>query len=55
MSETHDFYPCESNECRYLDEHCGYSWCGAPRNHPSHTCFQEDPNLLAERKAKEKA
>ncbi len=35
----HDFVLCDLAECPDDPAHCGYVWCGAPRNHPLHTCW----------------
>jgi hypothetical protein len=37
----HDFISCQVDGCDHDGEHCHHGWCGAPRNHPLHTCYGE--------------
>jgi hypothetical protein len=32
----HEFIPCTLPQCAESDEHCGYLWCGAPKDHSLH-------------------
>lgn len=37
----HAFTPCRKTECFGQPEHCGFEWCGAPREHSIH--FGHEP------------
>lgn len=49
--EVHDFIKCDRLDCAANPiEHCQFVWCGAPKDHPSHTCFQPKEELVGEQK-----
>lgn len=51
--EVHDFILCDRTECSANpEEHCQFVWCGAPKNHPSHTCYQTKPETVEEQEGK---
>lgn len=41
----HAFHPCTSEGCIGGQEHCMYSWCGAPREHSLHLSADDDSEV----------